>query len=131
MSNVELTALARASAARRRAETRAQERAEEEKAAVHAARDAGHSWAEIGDKIGATEGQVKWLAQGHPGTGTPNEAVPRARPGRGPGVGVSEAARVLNVTRRTVYLWAGDGRLTSVANELGQTRILLDQAPAD
>lgn len=49
------------------------------------------------------------------------------RPGRGPGVGVTEAARMLGVTRRTVYLWCADGRLTAVRNEQDKVRVLLEQ----
>ena len=129
MAKVELTDLARASAARRRADLAAHSKAEAEKSAVRAARDAGHSWAEIGGRIGASEGQVKWLAQGHLGSDSPEGDEPRPRPGRGPGVGVSEAARTLEVTRRTIYQWVADGRLLSTVNELGQTRVLLTQTP--
>jgi excisionase family DNA binding protein len=98
---------------------------------IEAARAEKRSWSEIADKLGMSEGQAKWLTQRE---STP-EATARSigeaprtapRPGRGPGVGVSEAARTLGVTRRTVYLWAEDGRLRSTKNELGKTRILLE-----
>lgn len=124
MSTIELTSLARLAAARRRADAHRARILDAQQAAARAARAANHSWAEIGSVLGVTEGQAKWIAQRGEPTGT--STVPVQRPGRGPGVGVSEAARTLGVTRRTVYLWAEEGRLAFTKNELGRTRILLE-----
>jgi len=98
---------------------------------IEAARAENRSWPEIADTLGMSEGQAKWLIQRESTPAALAREVgemPRtaARPGRGPGMGVSEAARTLGVTRRTVYLWVEEGRLRSTKNELGKTRILLD-----
>ena len=125
MPTSELTVLARTAAARRRAEERAAKLVDDQEQAVRAARAADHSWAEIGEAMGISEGQAKWLVQ----RAKSSTSVPAAdtHRGRGPGVGVSEAARLLGVTRRTVYMWADDGRLQATKNELGRTRILLSE----
>lgn len=99
---------------------------------VRAARASQVPWAQIAKDLGITEGQAHWALQR---SQTP-EALARTegeeprtgpRPGRGPGVGVSTAARILCVSRRTVYAWARLGKVQATKNELGQTRILLDE----
>jgi transposase-like protein len=99
--------------------------------AITAARDAGATWTEIASRIGVSEGQARWAVQKRH---TPEAAArlegqaPRTgpRPGRGPGVSISEASRKLGISRRTVTVWAKSGKLQSAVNELGQTRILLE-----
>lgn len=44
-----------------------------------------------------------------------------------PGVSVTEAARRLNVSRKTVYAWIKSGKLNSTTDEAGRTRVLLEE----
>lgn len=49
------------------------------------------------------------------------------RPGTtAPGLSVTEAARSLDVSRKTVYAWMRSGKLRSTSDESGRTRVLLD-----
>ena len=45
-----------------------------------------------------------------------------------PGVSVTEAARRLDVTRKTVYSWLDKGKLTAATDEAGRTRVVTDAA---
>ena len=100
---------------------------------ILAARARGMQWSQIAASFRISEGQARWVLQRKM---TPQAVArlegqePRTglRPGQGPGVGVSEAARLLRVSRRTVYAWARAGKLRVTNNELGQTRILLERS---
>jgi excisionase family DNA binding protein len=62
---------------------------------------------------------VRWRQQrGH---------APRPK-AESPGISVTEAARRLEVTRKTVYTWLDKGRLTGATDEAGRTRVLTDAA---
>jgi excisionase family DNA binding protein len=132
MTTVEIATLSKVATARRRASAQSAKRSEETEAAIRAARAVSVSWAEISERLEISEGQAKWLMQRHltPESLARQEGdLPRTapRPGRGPGVGVTEAARMLGVTRRTVYLWCSHGRLNAVRNDQGKLRVLLEQ----
>lgn len=43
-----------------------------------------------------------------------------------PGVSISEAARRLEITRKTVYAWIEKGKLRTATDEAGRPRVLLD-----
>lgn len=43
-----------------------------------------------------------------------------------PGVSVTDAARSLGVSRKTVYVWIENGRLQTATDEAGRTRVMLD-----
>lgn len=105
-------------------------------AAIEAARHLDIPWVRISELTGLTEGQLKWRwHRSDPSVAEYNERrrlerarSPQARPGpragRGPGVGVSEAARQEGVTRKTIYSWVEKGEVEATQNELGETRIL-------
>ena len=108
--------------------------------AVEAAREGGVTWAALAAATGLTEGQLTWRWHRDDPTYVEQAArqkeerakaaaarVPKPRTGRGPGVSASEAARRLGVTRRTVYLRIEKGLLQSTENELGQTRVILEE----
>lgn len=95
----------------------------------------GHTWSEIAARAG--------LASPHTARARardaldPSELSPSVRwrqeRGRAPrpktdplGMSVSEAARQLGVTRKTVYAWIDKGRLQTVTDEAGRPRVLLD-----
>lgn len=44
-----------------------------------------------------------------------------------PGVSVTEAARLLSVSRKTVYAWIRAGKLNATTDEDGRTRVLLEE----
>lgn len=44
-----------------------------------------------------------------------------------PGVSVTEAARRLNVSRKTIYAWIRGGKLNSAVDDAGRTRVLLEE----
>lgn len=41
---------------------------------------------------------------------------------------MTEAARRLDVTRKTVYSWLDKGKLTAATDEAGRTRVVTDAA---
>ena len=43
-----------------------------------------------------------------------------------PGVSVTDAAKKLGVSRKTVYVWIESGRLQTATDEAGRTRVLLE-----
>ena len=45
-----------------------------------------------------------------------------------PGVSVTDAARTLGVSRKTIYVWVRSGKLASTVDEAGRTRVLLQGA---
>lgn len=106
--------------------------------ALEAAREFEVPWTRLSDLTGLTMGQLQWRwHRDDPAHADTKEARreeraknPRARaatrPGRGPGLSVSDAARQLGVTRRTIYLRIERGELEATKNELGQTRVLLE-----
>jgi excisionase family DNA binding protein len=96
--------------------------------AIEAARERSIPWARLKELTGLTTGQLQWRwNRDEPGNdlSLPRPRAPR-RTGRGPGLSVTDAARQLGVTRRTIYLRVEAGKLRSTTNELGQTRILLE-----
>lgn len=52
-------------------------------------------------------------------------SAPRPTPSI-PGVSVTDAARSLGVSRKTIYAWIRSGRLQTATDEAGRTRVLLD-----
>lgn len=106
--------------------------------AIDTARDLGVSWRDIAAVSGFTDTQVQWRA--HRDDPSVKKAAerriippeehkkrPSVRPGKGPGISVTEYARLKSVTRRTVYIWIENGKLKSARNELGQIRVLSDE----
>lgn len=102
---------------------------------IDAARSAGIPWATIAAVTGLSESQAQWrLHRDDPSVRENRQRVrvPESerkartgpRPGRGPGVSVTEFARMCGVTRRAVYNWIEENRVQATKNELGQTRII-------
>lgn len=102
---------------------------------IDTARSLGIAWAAIAANTGLSESQAQWrLHRDDPSVRENRQRVliPESerksrsgpRPGRGPGMSVTEFARMCGVTRRTVYNWIEERRIESTRNELGQTRIL-------
>lgn len=123
-------------AAGKRAARAHRKRETAQEAKIRAARADGHQWAQIARDLKITEGQARWALQRAQtpqalSRGEGQEPRTGPRPGRGPGVGVSTAARILRVSRRTIYAWIRTGRLQATQNELGQTRLLLDHPLED
>lgn len=88
------------------------------------------AWPELAEATGLTARQLQWrVPADEPDVAPapdPKFAAPRRgpRPGRGPGVGIEEAAKILGVSRTSVYKWINSGRLESTTNDLGQRRVL-------
>lgn len=107
-------------------------------AEIETARDLGVTWAKIAEATGLTEAQAQWRT--HKFDPSVREAqarklVPeesrqstkgRTRPGRGPGLSVTEYARQRGLTRRAIYLQIDAGKLQTERNELGQIRVIAD-----
>lgn len=109
---------------------------------IDGARDLGLPWARIAELTGLTETQAQWrIHKGDPSATDQRERrrVPAdkrrsrlgtTRPGRGPGLSVTEYAQRVGKTRRTVYSWIEAGRIDATKNELGQVRVTSDPAEA-
>ncbi|RAN79357.1 hypothetical protein B5P43_15735 [Bacillus sp. SRB_336] len=106
--------------------------------AIDTARDLGVSWRDIASISGLTDTQVQWRAHRDDPSAkaaaarriipaAEHKKRPSVRPGRGPGISVTDYARLKGVTRRTVYIWIEDGKLKSTKNEIGQIRVLSDE----
>lgn len=90
------------------------------------------TWPELADASSLTVRQLQWRVPADevepapvpvPGPLTP-AARRGPRPGRGPGVGIEEASKILGVSRTSIYKWIKSGRLKVTVNELGQRRVL-------
>ena len=86
--------------------------------ALNDAHQAGHSWSEL-----ANDADL----------GTPDAARHRAYRGRDDvempesAVGASEAARILSVSRQTIYDWIRSGRVQTLRSASGRTRVIITE----
>lgn len=103
-------------------------------AAIRAAREAGVTYRLLEESTQVPEGSLRWRIKKDewPSVTEMRERersarssrVGEQRPGRGPGLSVSDYARQESVSRRTVYAWIEKGKLDVVENEFGHTRIV-------
>lgn len=102
--------------------------------AVLDAREAGYVWIEIQKATHQSRAQLEWAIARYRGVDTkarPRRTVKNLRDS-GPGMSVSEAARVLGISRQGVYLRIAQGKLRTATNEVGIVRVLgLDDKPTE
>ncbi|MCQ9162952.1 helix-turn-helix domain-containing protein [Arthrobacter sp. STN4] len=107
---------------------------------IDTSRRLGVSWAMLAELTGLTEPQVRWRLHRYDPSVRANRLkalVPESekkdrtgpRPGQGPGMSVTEYARTVGVSRKTVYAWIDEGRIQAAQNEIGITRVLSTRDP--
>lgn len=102
-----------------RAESARQSALEDLGALIWQARRTRVTWAEIATLTGLSERYVRYVADRL-------QNVTESKDREGTGVSISEAARLLNVTRPTIYARIERGELTTVHDSKGRLRVLID-----